>query len=131
GLLALVDGALDLDRELFVERVGEWDRIARDQGRLGVQEFQRQIARQVDKCVREGPVTTQIAEGVSQGLSTREIEADPAKPQIIVSRSTVSRRIKRMKDRHSAGNSATLNHALLQPRDKWGRPITDAQSQVQ
>lgn len=132
SVVHMSEGAIQLDRELLIQRLVECDQIVVTENGLDYGELRQWVAQCVDSCMREGPLSSLIAAGVAQGQSTREIEIDLQSRGMGLDHSNVARRIIETKKHGDllarAGNSSSvLISDVSQPRDIHGKPIPNAQ----
>lgn len=131
AVLSLEGDVLHLNGLLLAGMVAEADTAARQSQSVAEAELKKRIDQLVEKRLEEGPVNEVLASMVSQGMSTRQIEEDLADRGIQMDHSTVARRFQKVKRSHgverAASSRSIVRDASSQPRDKRGRPITDAQ----
>jgi hypothetical protein len=130
AVTTVTSDGIALDGARFAQLVHEWEEMVKDCGG-NRDELRRFIASEVERVVQQGPTLGLIADGVREGKSTREIEADLKKRGLPKDHATIARVIRRAKD--TGGKSSVpssrsvVRHASSQPRDNRGRPRPDAQ----
>jgi hypothetical protein len=130
ALTVIRGGDLDVDVVAMMELIAESDEALKRKGG-GYALLERHITSVVERCLERGPVTSQIADGLRDGLSTREIESKLAGQGTPLDHSNVARHIQRAKalvdPTTLKSSSSVLRSDSSQPRDSKARPIRNAQ----